>query len=85
MFRSLLQDHLQGSSLVLSAYHVFASHFVICLYWYVVLCPLFVFVPPVPACVLSCCELTTRQHTGRYRWYKYRGHKTTYQCRHMTK
>jgi hypothetical protein len=25
MFRSLLQDHLQGSSLVLGAYHVFAA------------------------------------------------------------
>jgi hypothetical protein len=56
MFQSLPQDHLQGSSLVLSAYHVFASRFVICLCWYVVVCPLFVFVPPVPACVMSCRE-----------------------------
>jgi hypothetical protein len=36
MFVSLPQDHLQGSSLVLSAYHVFASRFVICLCWYMV-------------------------------------------------
>jgi hypothetical protein len=61
MFRSLLPDHLQGSSLVLSAYHVFASRFLICLCWFVVVCPLFVFVPPVPACVLSCRELCSRQ------------------------
>jgi hypothetical protein len=53
MFPSLLQDHLQGSSLVLSAYHVSAARFVIFLYWYVVVCPLFVFVSSVPACVLS--------------------------------
>jgi hypothetical protein len=49
MFQSQPQDNLQGSSLVLSAYYVFASRFVICLCWYVVVCPLFVFVPPVPA------------------------------------
>jgi hypothetical protein len=30
MFRSVPQDHLQGSSLVLSAYNIFASRFVIC-------------------------------------------------------
>jgi hypothetical protein len=32
MFRSLFQDHLQGSSFALSAYHSSAAHFVICLY-----------------------------------------------------
>jgi hypothetical protein len=53
MFRSLFQDHLQGLSLALSSYHASASRFVICLYWYVVVCPLSVFVSPVPACVLS--------------------------------
>jgi hypothetical protein len=53
MFQSLPQDHLQGASLDLSAYHVFASRFVICLCWYVDVCPLFVFVPPVPVSVLS--------------------------------
>jgi hypothetical protein len=63
MFRSLPQDHLQGSSLVLSAYCVLASHFVICLCWYVVVCPLFVFVSPVLACVLSCRELNTSAHS----------------------
>jgi hypothetical protein len=30
-------------------------------------------------------KFTTRQHSGRYRGYKYRGHTTTYQYRHMTK
>jgi hypothetical protein len=53
MFRSLFQDHLQGSSLVLSVYHASAARFVICLYWYVVVCPLFVSVSGVPACVVS--------------------------------
>jgi hypothetical protein len=53
MFRSLFQDHLQGSSFALSAYHASATRFVICLYWYVVVCPLFVFVSGIPACVLS--------------------------------
>jgi hypothetical protein len=53
MFRSLFQDHLQGSSFALSAYHASAARFVICLYWYVVVCPLFIFVSSVPACVLS--------------------------------
>jgi hypothetical protein len=53
MFRSLFQDYLQGSSFALSAYHASAARFVICLYWYVVVCPLFVFVSSVPACVLS--------------------------------
>jgi hypothetical protein len=49
MFRSLFQDHLQGLSLVLSAYHASAARFVIFQYWYVVVCPLSVFVSPVPA------------------------------------
>jgi hypothetical protein len=53
MFRSLFQDHLQVSSFALSVYHASAARFVICLYWYVVVCPLFVFVSSVPACVLS--------------------------------
>jgi hypothetical protein len=57
MFRSLFQDHLQRSSFALSAYHASAARFVICLYWYVVVCPLFVFVSIVPACVLSGREL----------------------------
>jgi hypothetical protein len=57
MFRSLPQDHLQGPSLFLSTYHVFASRFAICLCWYVVVYPLFVFVSRVPACVLSGREL----------------------------
>jgi hypothetical protein len=64
MFRSLFQDHLQGSSFALSAYHASAARFVVCLYWYVVVCPLFVFVSSVPACVLS--------HTGRYTGFKYK-------------
>jgi hypothetical protein len=53
MFRSLFQDHLQELSLALSAYHVSAARFVTCLYWYVVVCPLSVFVSGVPAWVLS--------------------------------
>jgi hypothetical protein len=53
MFRSLFQDHLQGLSFALSAYHASAAHLVICLYRYVVVCPLFVCVSSVPACVLS--------------------------------
>jgi hypothetical protein len=53
MFRSLFQDHLQGSSFSLSAYHASAARYVICLYWYVVVCPLFVCVSSVPACMLS--------------------------------
>jgi hypothetical protein len=40
MFRSLFQDHFQGSSFALSANHASAARFVICLYWYVVVCPL---------------------------------------------
>jgi hypothetical protein len=70
MFRSLFQDHLQGSSFALSAYNASAARFVVCLYWYVFVCPLFVFVSSVPACVLS--GFTTRQHTGRYTGYKYK-------------
>jgi hypothetical protein len=54
MFRSLPQDHLQGSSLFFSAYHVFASRFVICLCWYVVVCPLFVLVCGCMPSVLVC-------------------------------
>jgi hypothetical protein len=53
MFRSLFQDHLQELSFALSAYHTSAACIVIYLYWYVVVCPLFVFVSSVPACVLS--------------------------------
>jgi hypothetical protein len=61
MFRSLFQDHLQGSSFALTAYHASAARFAICLYWYVVVCPLFVFVSSVPACVLSQYKhMTTR-------------------------
>jgi hypothetical protein len=45
MFRSLLQDHLQGLSLALSAYHACAARFVICLYWYVVVCPVCICIP----------------------------------------
>jgi hypothetical protein len=30
-------------------------------------------------------RFTTRQHTGRYNGYTYRGHTTTYQYKHMTK
>jgi hypothetical protein len=56
MFRSLFQDQLQGSSFALSAYHASAARFVY-LYWYVVVCPLFVFVYSVTACVLSGREL----------------------------
>jgi hypothetical protein len=59
MFRYLFQDHLQGSSFALSAYHASAARFVICLYWYVVVCPLLVFVSNVPACVLSGRELSS--------------------------
>jgi hypothetical protein len=58
MFRSLFQDHLKGSSFAVSAYHASAACFIICLYWYVVVCPLFVFVSSVPACVLSGREPT---------------------------
>jgi hypothetical protein len=55
MFQSIFQDHLQGLSFALSAptYHASATRFVICLYWYVVIWPLFVCVSCVPACVLS--------------------------------
>jgi hypothetical protein len=64
MFRSLFQDHLQGSSFALCAYHASAARFVICLYWYVVVCPLFVFVSSVPACVLSGRELSVHDQTA---------------------
>jgi hypothetical protein len=63
MFRSLFQDHLQGLSFSLSAYHASAARFVICLYWYVVVCPLFVFVSSVPACVLFGREPSVHDHT----------------------
>jgi hypothetical protein len=52
MFRSLFQDHLQGLSLVLSAYHASAARFVICLYWYVVVCPLYLYPLYLPECCL---------------------------------
>jgi hypothetical protein len=61
MFRPLFQDHLQGLSLALSAYHASAARFVICLYWHVVVCPLSVFVSPVRALVLSCRERSSGQ------------------------
>jgi hypothetical protein len=54
MFRSPFHGHLQGSSLVLSASTTFqlpASSFVF--FGFVAVCPLFVFVPGVPVCVLS--------------------------------
>jgi hypothetical protein len=54
MFRSSFHDHLQGSSLVLSASTTFklpASSFVF--FGFVAVCPLFVCVPGVPVCVLS--------------------------------
>jgi hypothetical protein len=60
MLRSLFQDHLQGSSFALNApttLHLHASSFV-CI-WYVVVCPLFVCVSGVPACVLSGVSLCT--------------------------
>jgi hypothetical protein len=69
MFRSLFQNHLQGLSFALSAYHASAARFVICLYWYVVVCPLSVFVSPVHACVLSCrarCKGKTRQNLSLF-------------------
>jgi hypothetical protein len=58
MFRSLFYDHLQGSSLVLSAYTTFqlpASSIVF--FGFVAVCPLFVCVPGVPVCALSGREL----------------------------
>jgi hypothetical protein len=66
MFRSLFQDHFQGSFFALSAYHASAARFVICLYWYVVVCPPFVFVSSVPACVLSGRELCSDKSNGYF-------------------
>jgi hypothetical protein len=54
MFRSPFHDHLQGSSLFLSASTTFqlpASSFVS--FGFVAVCPLFICVPAVPVCVLS--------------------------------
>jgi hypothetical protein len=54
MFRSTFHDHLQGSSLVLSASTTFqlpASSFVF--FGFVTVCPLFVCVSGVPVCGLS--------------------------------
>jgi hypothetical protein len=54
MFRSLFYDHLQGSSLVLSAFTTLqlpALSFVF--FGSVAVCPLFVCVSGVPVCVLS--------------------------------
>jgi hypothetical protein len=85
MFRSLFQDNLQGSFFALSAYHASAARFVICLYCYVVVCPLFVFVSSVPACVLSGRELRfarlDRTQAGTLDTHTNRGHTTTYQKR----
>jgi hypothetical protein len=61
MFRFLPPDHLQGSSLVLSAYHVFASRFVICLYWYAAVCP------------LQCSICINKSLFAIYRYEKMRG------------
>jgi hypothetical protein len=90
MFRSLFQDHLQGSSFALSAYHASAARFAICLYWYVVVCPLFVFVSSVAVCVLSGRELfhssrPDSTQAGTLDTNTNRGHTTTYKYRHMTK
>jgi hypothetical protein len=83
MFRSLFQDHLQGSSFALNApttLQLHASSFV-CI-WYVVVCPLFVCVSSVPACVLSGRDST---QAGTPDTHTNRGHTTTYQYRQMTK
>jgi hypothetical protein len=65
MFRSLFQDHLQGVVLrSYCTYHASAARFVICLYWYVVLCPLFVCVSGVPACVLIIYQSIRKEVTG---------------------
>jgi hypothetical protein len=87
MFRSLFQDHLQGSSFALSAYHASAARFVICLCWYVVVCSLFVCVSSVPACVLSGLAKhdQTSTQAGTLDTNTNRGHTTTYQYKHMTK
>jgi hypothetical protein len=66
MFRSLFQDHLQGSSFALSAYHASAAPFVVCLYWYVVVCPIFVCVSGVPSCLLSGRD--DQRHTRICNW-----------------
>jgi hypothetical protein len=52
MFRSLFQDHLQVLSLALSAYHASAARFVICLYWYVDVCSLYLYPLYLPECCL---------------------------------
>jgi hypothetical protein len=61
MFRSLFQDHLQGLSLALSAYHASAARFVICLYWYVVVCPLQLYPLYLPQCCLVVDKTVHRQ------------------------
>jgi hypothetical protein len=81
MFRSLFQDHLQGPSFALSAYHASAARFVLCLYWYVAVCPLFVFVSSVPACVLSGRERSSRPDStqaGTPDTHTQRRHTVTY-------
>jgi hypothetical protein len=58
MFQSLIHDHLQGSSFVLSAFTTFqlpASSFVF--FGYAAVCHLFVCVSGVALCVLSSREL----------------------------
>jgi hypothetical protein len=66
MFRSLLYNHPQGSSFVLSAFTTFrllASSFIFSVCGLSRLC---VCVSGVPVCGLSGLELTTRQPTDRY-------------------
>jgi hypothetical protein len=77
MFRSLFQDHLQGSSFALSApttLQLHASSFVCIGMWSYAL---YLYVYPVylPVC---CLAGTLDTHTNR-------GHTTTYQYRQMTK
>jgi hypothetical protein len=81
MFRSLFQDHIQGSSFALSApatRQLHASSYVCIGMWSYALClylyPMYL---PVPVC--------THAQAGTLDTHTNRGHKNTYQYRHMTK
>jgi hypothetical protein len=86
MFRSLFQDHLQGSSFALGApttLHLHASSYVCIGMWSYALC-----LYQYPVYLHMCCLVVSRPdstYAGTPDTQTNRGHMTTYQYRHMTK
>jgi hypothetical protein len=88
MFRSLFQDHLQGSSFALSApttLQLQASSYVCIGMWSDALCLYLYPVYLLPVCCLVVSRPDSTQAAGTLYTNTNRGHTTTYQYRHMTK